>query len=89
MELPGDAVVLGSRALATFDGETVLLKFLATGVDIDEYSRARAALLSDDSRVIAVHPDRRSLGFAEAIGEMAVNKRLEFPLEGDGRRTGL
>ena len=83
MPLPANAQVVGTRALADLGNEVVLLVFLPPNTDIDEYARARQALLTDDDRIIPLPAERRAIDFKNAVEDMIEDAKLAFPLEGE------
>ena len=80
--LPDGAAVCGARALGDIDGETVALRFLPEGTDVDEYAAARIALLSDDSRTMPVPKARTEGMLAALVAEMVEDKAIAMRIQG-------
>ena len=77
-DLPAAAVRLHSRALVTVDGEVAVLAYLPDGSDIEEYTKARRALLNEDSRVVTV--EGRALTLRESVEAMRDDSRGSIDL---------
>ncbi|CAE8710731.1 unnamed protein product [Polarella glacialis] len=75
--LPARAVVLGNRAFVTIGNEVLVLRRLGPGVNINDYSRERRALLADDPRTLpgGLYIVR---SFNEAMTDMVVETRPEW-----------
>ncbi len=77
--LPPDGLVpLGSRALTMLDNEPVAMRFLPEGTDLDEYTNARKAFLSDDVRIAAPWGSK-PLTLVSAVEGMSTVARTGLP----------